>query len=1208
MKEKYISGYVLGESKGSNLAKRYEEEQEDPVLLLATDYFNENKGKITKKFILKNMKDEYGGIEETDEHLYEVIKQKEGYCYKLYFDIDKKNIELKDVERYDKMLSKLLKNTRRIMKDKLNYEYGDEIIKDASREIKGKYKYSKHIILPVYLENTLDIYHLYTYLFNYYKGEQYGIPTDMLLAIDNSVYTRSINGSKQMRLIGNTKMGEPKSILKGMYQYSIKDTLITQFNKEGINILDKSSMKIVKDKIDKISSKFNTGQENIKSKTIKDIKKYDDEILPRSSKYDVLNLPIKKKDLPAKEKTDNYKEDYDTPKMLLEYYKDVGFGVKEDIKIYLSVIPNTIKNKIPYEIWIKIAMICKKYEVDYKVLEDWTIQAYNIDEEIGVKIKCKRIWDNLDKELIKLSVYLLIDIAKLYNPDIYIFMRFAYDYHKKYNIDKTGGGKWDKQVLKKDEELDVARWYKEGNKTIICDAGVGYGKTTSVIKMIKENIDDDIFVIAFSNRKIFATELAGKFKDSINEDLVFNYDENRGDNTASLINKKVLVVSFESLLNYKERILERINDKTKLMMVYDENETLLKNLTQDILEQQYNTADLLLELWIKSSLNIILDAYMTNNTIEYVKEMNRITNRTNDKVIFLDTENNNKNPKTFRIKGVKMTNPETNVLVDKIVDEVVKVLNQGTDTSVVIDCEELRNVEAIVNAVLKRYKLDEDEYLVNTGLSNNFRTEEEIQKAKSYFINTKLFKKIRLWIYNSSVMNGVSIEEKKFDKAIVLFSVYSINPENRTSGVGMYANDILNGLARARLNDEWDIYAIVYEKKQTLFAKSINGRVSTKTYVKKKLEDIYSERKQLNKQKRDAKMLDICEQEELSVVDIEEKQKRLTELQKYLSLQETFIQRERNDNIEFIFNTDLLGISKKDIKQDIVAFSISKKEYEEFRQMDMLNVLARTTKMYECILRDNTKSSKLNAVYKQYVFMELATMKGNKIIDETDKFLETGEQVNMRTINVECMKDTGITQVSIITNFINKYYGETWLGRDTLISCCKKPNVWRMITKMSAILDRTEIKGNDAYNPLYLLSVLDVLGFNFDELPEAFHIDDIKEGKLYDTTKSIFDSYKKANNIKILKEATEAYKPSSFMRDFNNLLSPLSYKYKRKGKNGVWYELEKPKIEATLILNGKEENILLLPDDIEYMFLKRRKDIFRGSARENLEFIEDEDE
>lgn len=1213
MKQEYLKGYILGKNTCkytgkilSNLIQDYNEEKEDPVLLLATDYFNENKGQITRKFILKNMRDEYGGITEEDEHLYEVVKQKEGYCYKYYLDIDCKDVLKKDVGRYDKMLEKLLKNTRKIMKDKFNYEYGDEIILDASREIKGKYKYSKHIIFPIFLEKAYEIHKLYTFLNNYYKGEQYGIPQDILNGIDDIPYIRTENASIQFRLINNSKMGDEKSVLKGLYDYSIKDTLITQFNKDGKNILNEKYMEMIKEKNSKEPNQKKLGKDHIKEATIKDIDNcvQDTSIIPYSP-LDAINLPIPKKYIPksTKKKKDeeDEKDDYITGKMLLEYYKEYGYGLKQDIKIYLSVIPNK-KEIIVYETWLKLAMICKKYGLDYIIFEEWTLQAYDTDEKIDAKLKCNKIWDGIDKSRVNLSIYLLIDTAKRFNPNIYLNMRFAYEFDNKYNIDKTGGGKWDKRVLKKDEDLDIARCYNEGYKTILCDAGVGYGKTTSVIKMINENIEDDIFVIAFSNRKIFATELSGKFKDSLNEDLVFNYDENRKDKSVSLEDKKVLVVSLESLYYYRERILKRIKIRTKLMLILDENETLLKNLTQDILEQKNNTAELLLDLWIKSSLNVLLDAYMTTNTINFVKEINRITNRENDRVIFLDTENNNKNPKTFRIKAVKMNNSkcsQTNEIVDKIVDEVVYVLNQGTKTSVVIDCEELGKIEAILNAVLKRYKLGEDEYLVNTGQSNNLKTEEQKAVALSYFKNTKLFDRIRLWIYNSSVMNGVSIEEKKFDKAIVLFSVYSISSKN-TDGVGMYANDILNGLARARLNPDWDIYAIIYERVLGLFCKRIKFQ-STSKIVKGKIEEIYNERMETNKLHIKAKMNDLYEYHSLSKKEFEEKQKRFDKLQFYLSLKDAVIERERDGNIEYIYNNE-------DLPKDYVAFSISKTEYLEFKNEDMLNVLAITRKLYECILTNNTKSSNLNAVWKQNTFIELATMKGNIVIDERDDFVGDGEPVNLRTLNIDCMTDTGILQVSVITNTIKKYYGEEWNGVDTLIACCKKPSVWKLIQRLIAVLNRTSItEAGGKYDPVYLLLVLKELDREFDDIPEALTNDMIKDNKLYDKTKSIFDSYKKANNIKVLKEVAEAYKASAFMRDFNNLLSPLQYNYKRKGgKNGSLYELQKPKIELTLILNGEEKSILLLPDDIEYMFQKRRKDILRGRATEKLKFIEDD--
>ena len=1174
------------------LVKEYDENNTEPVLLIARDYYNKKNDYISKQYNIVNMNN--GGIPDGDGNIYEAIKQKKEYCYKYFVDIDGKGIDITDIPKYDKHLEKFLKNTKRIIQDKFKYEYKDEdvVILDATREYNGKYKYSKHIILPIYLDEFQHIYYLFLYLNNYYLGEQYGLSVDIISALDDKVYTRYKDTTKLFRLMGNSKMEDSNSILKG--EYDIKDTLITQFSRDNKKFIDIEGVGVV-EKLNKKVKKRNGGKD--------EYKRYKEDGYVEYDKYDILKIPIKKKDIPktGKKKGEIFKDDFNTPSELLSYYNKYGYGDKTDIKVYLSVIPNTTKNRLNFTIWLKIAMICKKYEIDYIVFEDFTTKAYDIEEEEEVKCKCKTIWDNINREEIKISIYYLIDLAKLYRPDIYVFIRFAYQFNKKYNIDKTGGGNWDKVVLEKGAELDIAKYYKDGYSNIICDAGVGYGKTNECIKLIADNIDKDIFVIVFSNRRIFSTEASAKYRASLKDYGVYDYNEKESRNyRGSLSQYKVISVSYESLLKYKNRILERIKN-TNLFMVFDENETLIKNLTQDILEQKYNTTDFLLELWLKSSLNIILDAYMTTNTINFINVMNSITNRETDKVVFIDTENYNKYPKEFTIKGVKMNNPETNELANKIVDEIVAVYNIGADTSVALYCEEARLIEIIVNGVLKRYKLNEDEMLINTGVADTFRTEEEREKVSEYFKDTTRFEKVRLWVCNSQVVNGVSIEKKKFTKAIVFYSVYSIIP-NEKPQVGMYANDILNGLSRARQNDEWDVYILLYETKMSLFSKMGKNRCISKSSIKAKINEIYEERKELNKRREQANMNIIAEKNmDLRKDKIIELQEKFEQLQYHLAQYEIYEQRERNGNIEFVLKNTILGSYCKNVKDDIVAFEISKEDYGIFKEEDMLNVLARTKRMYECILTGINKSIKLNAVYKQYAFIELAKLKGNIVIDESDKFEKSAEEVNTRTLNVDCMNNLCIDGVEIRTNMIYKYYGETDRA-DTLIHICKSNSEWRLIDNLIAVAyKRISI---NKYDPVYLLQVLKVLDLELPELPETYSKEDIKNEKLYDRTKNIFDAYKKANNIKVLKEATEAYKPSSFIRDLNNILAPVRFKYVKKGsKNNFVYEIQYPKIERTLIKDGIETPVAVLYPDLLYLFQKKYQDIRGGK----VEFVKDDE-
>ena len=69
---------------------------------------------------------------------------------------------------------------------------------------------------------------------------------------------------------------------------------------------------------------------------------------------------------------------------LYDYHKTKGFSWITDFESYLSVIPNIPKDKQSFGIWWIIGTILQKLGVDYKIFEEWTIQAYtgNLDEVV----------------------------------------------------------------------------------------------------------------------------------------------------------------------------------------------------------------------------------------------------------------------------------------------------------------------------------------------------------------------------------------------------------------------------------------------------------------------------------------------------------------------------------------------------------------------------------------------------------------------------------------------------------------------------------------------------------------------------------------------------------------------------------------------------------------------------------------------------------
>ena len=149
---------------------------------------------------------------------YEVISNyniNNGYnVYKFYLDIE---LYLKKKCRwFNNNLSKINKIILDILDDiiklfKINFKYEIDknkiFIADASGDDENDneiYKYSNHIILPIYVKNIEELYIIYTYLntnifslkSNYFKDDN---------IIDGNVYVKNNDKSRKWRLLNNSK-------------------------------------------------------------------------------------------------------------------------------------------------------------------------------------------------------------------------------------------------------------------------------------------------------------------------------------------------------------------------------------------------------------------------------------------------------------------------------------------------------------------------------------------------------------------------------------------------------------------------------------------------------------------------------------------------------------------------------------------------------------------------------------------------------------------------------------------------------------------------------------------------------------------------------------------------------------------------------------------------------------------------------------------
>jgi hypothetical protein len=1120
-------------------------------LIIARDY-RKTDGKSSKQFTVYTQ-EQLASIE-NDDNLYEVIYEKDGYCYKMYYDIDL-YIDKDKIDYYEGKMKDFIKKMNAEYK-KLCEEYEPEniIILDASRPVGLKYKISKHIVIPFYVEKPEHLYTVFTYINTKMaplQGNSDSVDDEIYDAIDKEVYIKTSKKTHQLRLLKQSKLGKPESILTGDYQ--VKDTLITQFRestestdgglKENIyKIYDTAK---IESKLEKMAEK-----RNYMIKGIQNIIAEDELQLKKGMTYNFkdmlnINLKIEKK----QDEIDNM--------LLYKFYIENGIGIKTDCQLYLSIIPNSPDKKQSFRIWWILGSILKKMGIDYKIFEEWTIQAYKGDLNEVAK-SCKAKWEQMGNT--KYGMIHLINIAKLYISDIYLKKIFVQKFINQYRFTKD---KWETVKQKADDAMDIQKYFKKGYSGLITDENVGGGKTNAVIRFTKENIDKDTFTIIFSNRILFATEIASRFATELGRDKVLNYDENRGKDTVDLANIKVLVISFESLIKWRYEIKKRCKKDTILISIYDEFETLHRNLSSGTMKKPYATIKYLIDLWRKSSFNIIIDAYMTKNAYDYVNKLQELTDK-KTKMIYIDTDDRNKYPKTFNIIGVSKSSKERELIAKCYMNDMLKVLKENDDNKIVIFCEVYTSIQEIYSHLIKN-GIKKEEILKNTGKDKDYMTPDELDENKSYFKNKDQMKGIKVWIYNSSILNGISIENVKYTKCYGIITKYS---KQLLSSVGILGNDFLNAIARARLNNIWEI--IIDIKENTAYTYSKWRESNTETSIDSKIAVAIAN------EIDDMRLKRIVEGYEDDDDDFDEDTfDKIEKLNSYLRNPSRY----KMTTEAYYSGQRIIRVYDKNDNLSDSIFEVLDTQYMEWKEAEYLTGDNSTNIMMSMIIKNNNIIEELNGIFKIDVVEVLAQVKGN-IVNKCVNVLiydvkinrEEIEKVNTKSTIVNNWNDRGLLAVDNIYKIVEKYYSRL-VGddMDTMIkNIIASPTIRRNIENWVAI--KTKRK-NNSFNPIYAIKILDILGINrLDKLPEILSVEDIESNTYYDKSKHIINDFKKSIGVKITPDALSR-KTSIFMKYFNCILNDTGYYYKekKKGKEAITgYILNKPKLEIEI--NGEGHN------------------------------------
>jgi len=1113
----------MKEYQGTLEAVKEDYYKSDCGIIVAKDYLKDD-GKKSKYFIVLS-KDEVASIKK-DNHFYELILEKEFYCYKMYYDIDL-YVDGDKIDDYNTKLNNFLDTIEKYYKELDKSFNKDNIIElDASRDsIDNKYKISKHFILPIYVEKPENLYVLFTYINTMIQDE---IDAEIYDAIDKEVYVKTSKKSHQLRLLGQTKIGKPQSILKSKNaDIKLTDTLITQYDTANKKLIKTDEME---GKLKKRAEKRGymiTGVEHT-------IDKKDLEMGKMGYNYkDMLNINLKIPKLNVS--IDNME--------IVNYYTENGFNIESDCKLYLSVIENTPEKKQSFRIWWVIGTILKKYKIDYKIYEEWTLKAYNKDLN-KVADECRKKWDMM--KTTKYGLIHLINIAKLYNKEIYLKKIFAKKFINQYYYDKD---KWENIKMGADETMNINKYYKDGKIGLVTDENVGGGKTNAVIRFTKENINKDHFTIIFSNRILFATDISSRFEVELGKDKVINYDESR-DKIPDLKDIKVLVISFESLLKWKEAIKKRCSKTTKLICIYDEFETLHRNLNGETIKQPYKTITYLGELWRKSSFNIIIDAYMTINTYEYVNKLNELSGKKGN-MIYIDTDNRNKYPKTFNIRGIAKTISDREIMMKYYTAEMGKVLNENPDNKIVIFCEVYTSVQYIVSYLVNTLKIPVDKILKHTGKDKDYMTAEEIEVAKSYFKDKEKMKDIRVWIYTSSILNGISIENVRFAKCFGIITKYS---KQLQSSVGILGNDFLNAIARSRLNNEWDLY--IDEKENIAFTYRKYKEANTDVSIDSKIDVAVAKELNTEELKKRVEESDTDDEDERIDLSVE-----IAELNSYI----------RNP-IKYRFETtsgmsgiNYIKVYEKYDMTGVVLYEITYDKYMEWKDKEYLTGDPVANDIINIVIRNNIRTEELNGIFKVEVVECLAKLKNNNInwcLDMDDIDVSKNVCGKTKSVVVTNWDKRELFHIDKIHTIVEKYYGLDGDSKEELVKIIMGDfNLRRNIENWIAIITKEK---NDSFNPIFVIDILR-LGFNtkkLKDLPDELYPEKIEELELYDKCKDVINKFKKSIGCKITPDPKTRKSPV-FMKYLNEILKDTGYRYKEVKKRNyiIKYELEKVNVE-----------------------------------------------
>lgn len=1132
-------------------------------------------GKKYKRYAILN-KDDLKYLEYNDIHAYEVILSHspdgdDDRIYKYHTDTDL-IIDEGDKDKYFNILKTMSEEVFNTIKEKyptkINSDISDIIYLDASGyKPNGDFKFSYHTIYPIYTSNYSLHYCITAYIIiNITDKYSKSIKGEL---IDTAIYTSNDNNSRLFRLPYQSKGNE--DLLRPLIPYVSRvydylDGVITTFN-NNINSLT------LRDMIEGGIS-CNLPKRAIKPRSIIDKSRL------------LIDLHKLKVSYNFKGYDDNeiykiVKDAYATSASVASATDNEGDrNVRSDIIaktiIYLNNIANTPDTRQDYMIWLKIVSNLKIIgslspinDPNYFKQQglEWTIRGYKKNYEAKQRVRIAKnkievssasdnfntIWDNINTEFSTISqqIQARFSINNLYNYALPTNKHIAdkiqlqqamfrmYDFEDKYT------NNFNEIILKNKEELDLLPYINA--QTIATSENVGRGKTNQVLKLIIKTIKEKKgHYLLFSNRCIFGVDLKAKVNKALAREGLnpaYYYEDGNENSRILLDNYSGIICSFESLYKNYDIIMRLIRTKNYITF-FDESETLLSSLygnTKNKNEQ--GTLDLLIKIWGNASLNIVADAYATNKTMDFITRMNTITGRTNTpRNIYIHSSDYNPYPKTFNIMmACKKKNDKYDDIMKAMKIKICDAMANDNNRICII-CEKVDIIEDLENlfktlAEDPKYNFNiEDNFIAHTGEKRANQTAEEYAHSLRMFRNPELFKEIKVWVYNTTILNGVSVENVYFNNC------YCIMENFGDSKGTIRANDMMNAIARARQSNEWNIYfySNPYNNREniTLDLKTIRNQLDALKIINIgiKITETLSEYEQLT-HSRNNTANDII--------------KYSRDKNYYDAIITTYEGRK-----QYVFYKYDDEGNKKECDDNIVL----RIPYEEYNEIIETNLISRNKErgvLYDEIMLNSLYENNANLIYKKDIFIYLSQLKGNIIRDFTgdanaanDKYDSIINAPSIATITAE----TENNNIHYLNNYIKQHIHES--GQEELkilLNISKKHreifNIWVKL--------KTNERGRDF---TYIKNVISILTESDNATLE--HIDDIT------TTEIINNNY--ANLIKTTAE--EYYKsklckyehnnkPINTIKVINDILRPTGYKYTKDDK------------ETTRETTGKREYI-----------------------------------